>query len=468
MKVVLINPFPDNALGVNEATIEPPLGLGYIATALENSNCEVQIIDANVLGIRASIVADLIDRIKPDMVGISTNIVTCRSSFNLIQLLRNRFKKIQIILGGPYPTSLPQYNLQNSDVDAVVIGEGEQTVKEIAENIKRDNPPYKDVAGVAFRKDGRIIINKPRKLIENINEIDFPNYHLFPDIRKYKSRSRRTPVASIITSRGCPYQCVYCNKGVFGSRIRMRSAENVIAEIDYLVKEYKVCQIDILDDNFTENIGRTERILDLLIKKEYNLAINIQNGVRADRLPQSLIKKMKKAGVFKLGFGVESGDESILKLIKKNLNLEQVIQATCWAKKEGILVYGNFMIGLPGDTPKSMDKTIDFSIKMNPDIANYMITIPFPGTELYKWVSEKGRFLIDTFSGADAGFYGRQVFFEMGKTTSELVLAYYKKAYHKFYFRLEKIYDLLRNVKSYSELKWILSAVCKNIGSVFK
>ncbi|MCK4325720.1 radical SAM protein, partial [bacterium] len=210
------------------------------------------------------------------------------------------------------------------------------------------------------------------------------------------------------------------------------------------------------------------RIFDLLAKNGCNLAINIQNGVRADRLNQHLIKKMKKAGVFKLGFGVESGDEDILRLIKKNLALEQVIQATSWAKKEGIAVYGNFMIGLPGDTAQSMQKTIDFSIRMNPNVANFMITIPFPGTELYGWVSERGRFLIDTYAGVDAGFYGGQVFFEMGQTTSELVLKYYRKAYRRFYFRLAKIGDLLRSIKSCSELKWTLNAAFTNMRSIFK
>lgn len=468
MKIVLINPFPENAYGINEATIEPPLGLGYIATVLENDNCDVQIIDANVLGIHAPGVVDLTDKIKPDLIGVSTNIVTCVSSFNLITLLCRRLKKTQIIIGGPYPTSLPEYNLRTSDADAVVIGEGEQTVKEIVENMQKGKHPYEDVDGVAFKEDDHIIMNKTRRFIEDIDELGFPAYHLLPDMRRYKSRARQTPVASIITSRGCPYQCVYCNKGIFGNRVRMRSAENVMEEINYLVKEYKVRQIDILDDNFTADVKRAERIFDLLAKNGCNLAINIQNGVRADRLNQHLIKKMKKAGVFKLGFGVESGDEDILRLIKKNLALEQVIQATSWAKKEGIAVYGNFMIGLPGDTAQSMQKTIDFSIRMNPNVANFMITIPFPGTELYGWVSERGRFLIDTYAGVDAGFYGGQVFFEMGQTTSELVLKYYRKAYRRFYFRLAKIGDLLRSIKSCSELKWTLNAAFTNMRSIFK
>ncbi|MCK4325231.1 B12-binding domain-containing radical SAM protein, partial [bacterium] len=259
MKIVLINPFPENAYGINEATIEPPLGLGYIATVLENDNCDVQIIDANVLGIHAPGVVDLTDKIKPDLIGVSTNIVTCVSSFNLITLLCRRLKKTQIIIGGPYPTSLPEYNLRTSDADAVVIGEGEQTVKEIVENMQKGKHPYEDVDGVAFKEDDHIIMNKTRRFIEDIDELGFPAYHLLPDMRRYKSRARQTPVASIITSRGCPYQCVYCNKGIFGNRVRMRSAENVMEEINYLVKEYKVRQIDILDDNFTADVKRAER-----------------------------------------------------------------------------------------------------------------------------------------------------------------------------------------------------------------
>lgn len=239
----------------------------------------------------------------------------------------------------------------------------------------------------------------------------------------------------------------------------MRSPENVLEEIDMLVSQYGVKQLDILDDNFTLNKDRTEKILDLLIERNYDLYINLQSGVRTEGIDQNIINKMKRARVFKIPFGVESGDPAILSRIKKRLDLKRVLACTRMAKRAGIKVYGFFMIGLPGDTPKSMQKTIDFAIKMDPNIATFAVTIPFQGTPLYDLVKKEGKFLVNMDDGINEGFYANRVFYKMEGMDSNEVLAYYKKAMNSFYFRPKKVWELLTGMKSWTELQWLINTI---------
>lgn len=204
---------------------------------------------------------------------------------------------------------------KNVAVDAVVIGEGENTLTEVVESLGKRNI-FEGLKGVAYKYQDQIIHNQPRPLIENLDDIPFPAYHLLPRLKRYKSRSRAEPVGYIFTSRGCPSQCTFCSRN-FGTFWRPHSANRVVDEISYLVKEHRVRQIDILDDNFTLDINRAAEILDLLAHRRMGIAINLQSGVRVDSVNKELLLKMKKAGVFKIAFGIESGDQNILKKIKK-------------------------------------------------------------------------------------------------------------------------------------------------------
>lgn len=465
--ILFVNPYPQ-AIGINEATIEPPLGLAYMAAVLEKNGFKPDIVDANVLHLKTEEVLKIIFRKRPQIIGISTNVVTIQSGLELSRTLKKKNKNLVIIFGGPYPTALPEKTLRESQADAVVLGEGEETILEICQRLKGSQPIFYKVDGLVYLKNGKLFWGRSRPLIKDLDSLPFPAYHCLPNLNSYKTRARQKPVASIFTSRGCPFQCVYCNRNIFGKIYRMRSAENVLREIDYLVEKYRIKQIDILDDNFTLIKERTHAIFEGIIKRNYRLAINLQNGVRADRLDQELIKKMKKAGVFKIAFGVESGDRRILRIIKKGLDLKAVLRANKWAKEEGITTYGFFMFGLPGDTKTSMQKTIDFAKKMNPDIAHFGITIPFPGTELYEQIKERGQFLIPTEEGVSYGFEAGEVFYTLDRLDLKLVAQYYKKAYLDFYFRPAKIVSTILTIKSFSELGWILNAGMALLKNLFK
>ena len=465
INIVFVNPCP-KAGGINEATIEPPMGLAYMSAVLENNKFTCSILDANVLRLDIHQTIKEIVKKRPDIVGISANIITASAANQIAKRIKEQLPSLLVIVGGPYPTSSPLECLQESQVDMVVIGEGEETMLDIAEKWRNNKKNINEVSGIAYLKKNKVYFTPKRQLISDINKLPLPAYHLLPNLNLYKTRARAKPVASIFTSRGCPFQCVYCSSNIFGKKYRMRSSQNVLIEIDYLVKNFKVKQIDILDDNFTLDQKRTAEILDGIILRKYHLAINLQSGVRADKVDLNLIRKMKEAGVFKIPFGVETGDKKILKRIKKNLDLKAVIKATQWAKQEGLTTYGFFMFGLPGDNAKSMQKTIDFAIKMDPDIAHFGITIPFPGTELYKETDKQGSFLIPILNGLNLGFESGKVFYLLPGMDQKQIIKFYKKAYRDFYFRPVKMIKTIMSIKSLYELKWIIQASISMISNL--
>ncbi|MDD4956018.1 MAG: radical SAM protein [Candidatus Omnitrophica bacterium] len=455
--LILINPYPEDAYGINEGTVEPPLGPAYLGAIAERSGIRCGIIDANVLRMGTDDVLSAVKEAAPRMVGITVNLYTYQTALKLADGIKEALPGVVVIMGGPTPSSTPVKVLDSCRADAVIVGEGEETFEEILRNYKSSKPLFDDINGVVYKDGEEIVVNNPRGFMKEIDDIPMPAYHLLPDLKTYRSRARKKPVAPILTSRGCPYQCVFCSKDVFKNVCRMRTPENIIKEIDMLVSRYGVKQIDILDDNFTLDRKRTERILDLIIDRGYDLYINCQSGVRTESLDQALIDKMVKAKIWKMPIGVESGDPDMLRKIKKRLDLDHVLKVSHMARKAGMIVYGFFIIGLPGDTPESMQKTIDFAKKMDPHIANFCLSIPFPGTELYDMVKNGGgKFLVDIDNGISAGFYSNEVFYEMDGMDRNIVLKYYKKAIRDFYFRPGKMLELASTMGSKEEFKWLV------------
>lgn len=467
MKTALINPNSSRAKGINKATIEPPLGIGYLATYLKEKGMGCRLIDANILQLNEK---EILNRLDTDtkIIGISFNIVSATAAFQLIKYLKPKLSDSVFIAGGPYPSSLPERCLSEFGFNAVCVGEGEETLFEIVKNANAHKLNiFEGVYGVCYMDGNKIVKNPPRVLIKKIDDLPFIDYALFPDISLYKVRARAKPVGTILTSRGCPFQCTYCNKNIFHATYRVRSVDNVIGEIQQQIHKFKIRQLDFLDDNLTLNMAYAHNLFDEIIKRNFNLHINLQNGVRADLLDEGLIKKMKKSGVFKVSIGVESGDADIQRTIKKSLNLNKVIEATRLFKKSGIKVYGNFMFGLPGDSNESMQKTIDFAIKMDPDIANFMITIPLPGTELYGAVKTNGLFFENIENGLTHGFYGGKIYYILDGMNKDDILKFYKKSYKIFYFRPKKIFEIISGINSFYEFKWLCDAIVETSKSIF-
>jgi anaerobic magnesium-protoporphyrin IX monomethyl ester cyclase len=319
MDAVLINPRAYGQ-GINYSTILPPIGLGYIASFLIKNNYICKIIDQNISRLPDM---DLISEIPEDtyIIGIYLNSFLYDAVLKMTRLIREHRKKTYIILGGPLPTARPEMILQEIECDGLIRGEGEYAFNTLLQNITQSRPLFAgDVSGAVYYDAAGSIVQRPIKRILDLDELPFPAYELIPALRDYRSRSRKTPSAPIITSRGCPFQCTFCSKAVYNQQVTYRSSQNVLAEIDHLVKSHKVKQLDIIDDNFASNSERLHEILDGIIARKYDLVLNIQLGIRTEILDKNILVKMKKAGIFKLAFGVESGDENLLKIHKKNLN----------------------------------------------------------------------------------------------------------------------------------------------------
>lgn len=456
-KVILLNPNPGYAHGVNKATITPPLGLAYLAAVLQKSGHKAQIIDCNILGIEPEEIAGNF-AFKPDLIGISANIVTYRGAVECAEKLKSQYAGTPIILGGPYCSAAADDILNKSSaVDAVAVGEGEATLTEVVDSLGKGNR-FEGIKGLVYRDKSGNIHNGARGLIENLDDIPPPAYNLLPEPGTYRTRGRANPVGFIFTSRGCPAHCTFCNRNIFGTRWRPHSADRVIENISYLVERYGIKQLNILDDNFTFNKKRTEEILDRLIKMPFKLCIDLQNGIRIDRVDESLLTKMKKAGVFKIGLGVESANSLVQQRVKKKVNLQRAVALTRYARSLGIVTVGFFMIGLPGDNKETMKETIDFAIKMNPHFVNISICTPFPGTELYEEIKERGEFLKNVDDGIDAGYFGGRAFFKLDSMNPKEVESCFQLSYRRFYMRPSKVIDVLSTFRSIEELKWLMNA----------
>lgn len=462
-KLLLINPCLSFAKEINEVIKYPPINLAYLASFLNKSGFECRILDADLLRLSDKKIIDQIKIFQPDAVGLSINIANVRESIDLAKKIKTEFG-ILILAGGPFATSSYTKILGTGVIDVIARGESEITLSEIMNRF----PDFSKIRGVSFLHKGHIVSTINRGLIKDIDTLPFPVYDSLPDLGLYHGRARRKPFAPILTSRGCPFSCIYCDKAIFGVSFRKRSPKNVIKEIEFLVDKYGVKQVDILDDNFTLDIKRAEKILDRIIENKYDLIFNFPNGLRADALTPDLIKKMAAAGVYKVAVGVESGDNGILKKIKKSLDLKKVETAVRLFKKEGILISGFFMIGLPYETPQTMQKTIDFAKRLDVDFANFAMVIPLPGTELYDIVKKNGKFVSSFEEGLESGYYTvREGYFELGDLKKEVILKYQKKAYKEFYLRPKKLVKLLTGIRSLEEFNWAFNVSLPILKSLF-
>ena len=419
MKICLINPpmlLPKNWKGV--VRVFQPIGLAYIAAVLEKNGYEVTIFDAltegwkktheingqKYCGLSYEDITKKTEEISPDVVGIMSLSAHARSSYWTAEAIKNADKNITVVIGGPHASVSPKSCLSNENVDFVVMGEGEYTFLELVKTIEKgtfDSSILKSIDGIGFRENNGIIINKPRETIKNLDELPFPARHLLPmekyfEAAKSLQTSRATSKRSItmITSRGCPFNCIFCSINLTMGRMwRARSSENIIGEIEQLIKDYDVEEIFFEDDNMSLDKKRMENICNLIIKKKITISWYAPNGLRADTLDEDLLRKMKEAGCKKIYVAPESGNQEVVnKIVGKNLDLKKVEEVVAACKKVGIGVGCYFVIGLPGETNENMMQTIEFGRKLRSlgaTSCSFFIANPFYGTRLYKIVKEK-------------------------------------------------------------------------------
>ncbi len=377
MRVALISPKWNK-----KANDYPPLGLAYLAAVLERAGHEVQVFDFG-LDPLVSVETD-IDRVcafDPQVVGITSMTSVYESALDTAARLKARLGR-PIILGGPHATVFPERVLSEAPViDYVVRGEGEETVLELVSALESGIRDIGRIQGVTHRQHGSIVSNPDRPLLTDLDSLPFPARHLF-SLDRYGLRTPNgRPMATLLSSRGCPYNCAYCFKGIVGRTYRQRSPGNIMAEIRQVIDQYGLHDFYFIDDLFTVNSRRLADLMEQFIAG--GTKIQWQCLGRVDSVTAPLLSRMYAAGCRQIHYGIESGNQRILERIGKGINLDQVRRAVRWAQEAGIHVKGYFMLGLPGDTPETMQQTIDFAVELNLDEAMFSLTTPFPGTRLW-------------------------------------------------------------------------------------
>lgn len=365
--------------------ITPPLGLGYLSSYLKQSDYQTTIIDGLNLGITNDILVEMCR--DADIVGL-----TCLSDYFLETIdLSKKLKRAHkcVIIGGPHASVLPDLTFTETHADFVIVGEGEQTLLQLIEYLEQGKPAD-TVPGVYSRKTGSCT---PRDVIENLDEFPFPDWEQL-DPRTYQKAPhgglvKHFPVAPIITTRGCPYDCTFCaSPQLWHRRIRYRSAANVIQEIRYVVEHFGVKEIHFEDDNLTLKRAHIEAICQQLLNQNFRISWATPNGVRADTLTPDLLQLMKRSGCYSIAFGVESANQQILNTIRKHTTLDTLEQAIRMAHKAGMITQGFFIFGLPGETQKTIQHTIDFARRMPLDKAQFLLLDVLPGSELWDQLHE--------------------------------------------------------------------------------
>ena len=452
MKVLLANPEPTAWTSRKHL----PLGLGYLAAVLEQAGHTVVIYDA-------AVEVEPLDAVLAqgfDLVGVSAVTPLIYEAWQAAA--QAKAHGYTTILGGPHLTIMPDESLAQPEVDLVARGEAEDTILEVMDYLagQRD---MADIQGLSYKRaDGAIVHNPLRPLRKDLDSLPFPAHHLFK-IDRYTNLQPITdgldPHArafTIITSRGCPHQCIYCSKAVTGNTWRPRSPENVVAEWRWLVRDLHATEIGITDDVMTLNVDRAKEICRRLIAEGLNTVPWITvHGIRVDNADAELFRLMKQAGCKRVGFGVESGNQRVLDYMKKKQTIDEVRQAFTWAKEAGLQTMGFFIFGLPTETEETMEDTIRLALELDPDLGNFMMAAPFPGTELYDIVQREGR-LLDA-GWADAAIHDECAHFEIGDLTAELVERKWHEAYRRFYLRPSRIWRKATNLDTWRRLPQYVS-----------
>lgn len=395
-KILLVNPWyeysPEKPNRYSRAW--QPLDLAISAAMLEKKGFTVKILDINALKIPISkavnqskgfdkifITSASLDRWQCPHIDIS-------SFFLTVEEFKKAFPKSEVYVFGPHCTMRSKEILEETKADALIIGEPELAIVDLCE--KND---LSKIKGIVFKKNGKIVFTEKRELAD-ISKFPVPAFHLLP-MKKYSYEILGDNFCIIEASRGCPFQCIFCAKGImYGNTYRTKPIELIEKELDLLVNDFGVKNIYFMDLEFTVNKKHVENICDLIIRKNYK--INWTCQTRIDAIDENLLKKMKEAGCKSIHFGVESGSDRILEVTKKKITKDKIRKGIELTKKVGIETICFMMIGLPEETEEEMKQTIEFAKELNPDYVSFNVASPYPGTDFYNIIESNAKALFPT------------------------------------------------------------------------
>ncbi|MDO8803723.1 MAG: radical SAM protein [Elusimicrobiota bacterium] len=429
----------------------PPLGILYIAACLrQRLGAEVRVVDAMFEPDAAATVLAALREQQPDVVGISALTAESFLAHKLASAVKGASPGTPVVMGGPHPTSDPDSALSDSNVDAVVMGEGEETFTELVRVIAEEGPRWREPAtlravdGIAFSHEGKTELTRHRAPITDLDSLPFPAWDLIDYKKFWKAGGMATvgvrPYLPIFTSRGCPYHCVFCHQ-IFGKAFRARSPENVADEVAQIHK-LGTRNIEVLDDISNFDPDRFDRMLELLLERELRSVLSFPNAIRADLIRESSIDLLKRVGAGEVSVAVETASERLQKLLKKNLSLDKVSRTIDMLANRRIFTRGFFMLGLPTETEEELRATIRFAHASRLHLALFFNPNPFHNTEMYEMFKKAGKLRSDV-STIDFEYFGAP--FNASDMPDSTYRMLYRWAYYGFYLNPARAYRIARD-----------------------
>lgn len=449
--------------------VAEPLGLAYIAAVLEQAGHHVELVDAIALNLSADAVARKLEDHRYKLVGVTMLTPMYGRAVEVIRAIHRADPEVKIMVGGAHPTIMPLETLQEiSEIDIVVTSEGEATMVELVSALEGGRP-LAEIEGIAYREGEQPVLNPPRPYIKDLDSIPLPARHLLP-MKRYNltaSRHKRLPSYTIIVARGCPFNCAFCSHQ-FGRTHRHHSPTRVIEEMVLLIGAYGAKEINLEADTLTLNRKFLVSLCEEIIRAGLNERVEWTCESRVDTVDKELLRLMKEAGCWQISYGVETGSQRLLDLIQKGTTLEQVEQAFRWTKELGINIRGFFMLGLPTETREESFQTIEFARKLDPDWAQFTVTVPFPGTELFEIASRDGSLRSVEWQRFRSwgGWVDEELPYVPEGRTSEELRELQRLAFRKFYLNPKVMGRRLRDITSFAALRknvaglWALIGTC--------
>lgn len=462
MKILLVRPVTPKGKALN---IIPPIGLGYLATAARKAGfSDILILDCVKEKFGFEAFANEIKRASPDVIGFqvfSHDLSSLQESLKIVKIIK---PSVVTIAGGPHPSGQPKEILEKFlNLDFAFKGEAEigfpLLLEKLSSKGKVLNNNLKKIPGLIWRRSQTEIEVNPQIFPDNLDELGLPAWDLlkpqeYPDA-PHGVFFKNLPIAPIMATRGCPYECTYCaGHTITGKKIRRRSISNVFSEIELLYKKYGIREIHILDDNFTINKNYTKEFCKKLLSEDFKISWCCTNGVRLDTLDLETLALMKESGCYYISLGIESGSDRILSLMKKRLSVKIIRRKIKLIKKSGFDINGFFILGYPGETEEDIKKTIYLAKTLELKRAAFPNFLPLPGAEIYKKLIDTGELKEEEIDW-DKLFHA-DVPYSPPSISKKRLKNLQRRAYLEFYLRPEVLLDVFREIKTPEQAKFLL------------
>ena len=467
MKVVLVNPpsTTEERYGVHfrSGGMTPPLGLACLASVIREYGHDVRVVDGALSNNYQEVVNDILSE-YPQYVGITASTMSVHNANKIARMVKQSGLLVTTIIGGPHLTAVPEETMDKfPEFDIGVIGEAERTIVELLDTLI-DNKDISLVKGIIHRYDGQPKRTPTREYINDLDGLPMPAWDLLPDLVKNycppAHTVKRIPAALLVTSRGCPGKCTFCDRSVFGNEIRAYSAGYVLGMMHLLHDHYGIREFQFRDDNFLAFRKRLVDMCTMLASDRLDVTWSVAG--RVDMVNLEILGMMKSAGCWQIWYGVESGSQRILDSIQKQTTLEKIERAVKMTRDAGIEVGGFFMLGMPTETGEDVEATIQLSRKLELNDAHFTFFTPLPGCEVHKTAKQYGTFDSDW---QKANMWNPV--FVPSTMTEETLVRYWKRATMGFYLRPRVILSYARKIRSWRHIKVYLSGVLSLLEAVF-